>query len=105
MGSSRRNLFTPPPPPNPNAAGATGSTSRYNVPVVGNYDSNNYQPFFTQAAVGSQDGQPMSFFNRYGSVGTDPAQVPYNPSSGGGLAGHPVTRFATSIKNFSPFSI
>jgi hypothetical protein len=87
MGSSRRNIFTPPPPPNPNAAGATGSTSRYNVPVVGGYDSNNYQPFFTQAAIGSQDGQPQSFFNRYGSVGTDPAQQPWTPSSAGGMGG------------------
>ncbi len=94
MGSSRRNIFTPPPPPNPNAIGATASTSRYNVPVVGNYDSNNYQPFFTQQAVNPQQGKPMSFFNTYGTMGEDPAQVPYN-ATGSGISSN-VHRFAQS---------
>jgi hypothetical protein len=106
MGSSKRMTIPAPPPPNPNAAGATGSTSRYNVPVVGGYDSNNYQPFFTQAAIGSQDGQPQSFFNRYGSVGTDPAQQPWTPSSVGGMGGNNVMQFAGSARNlFNPLGI
>jgi hypothetical protein len=79
MGSSRK-IFTP-PPPNPNAGGADASKSTYNIPVVSNYDSNNYQPFFTQQAVNPMSGLNPSFFNTYGSVGQDPAQVPYNPAS------------------------
>jgi hypothetical protein len=93
MGSSRRNIFTPPPPPNPNVTGASASKSTYNVPVVGNYDGNNYQPFFTQAAINPQGGTP-SFFNRYGSVGQDPAQIPYN-ATGSGISSN-VHRFAQS---------
>ncbi len=79
MGSSKK-IFTP-PPSNPNAGGAGASKSTYNIPVVSNYDSNNYQPFFTQQAVNPMSGLNPSFFNTYGSVGQDPAQVPYNPLS------------------------
>jgi len=82
MGSSRSKFrIAPPPPPNPNAGGAQASTSTYNVPTVGGYDSNNYQPFFTQQAITSQNGMPQSFFNRYGSQGGDPSIVPYNPQA------------------------
>ena len=86
MGSSRKSIFQP-PLPNPNVTGASASKSTYNVPVVGNYDGNNYQPFFTQAAVNPQGGTP-SFFNRYGVVGQDPAQTPYT---------YPATNNAGSI--------
>lgn len=91
MGSSRRNIFQPPPPPNPNAMGVGESKSAYNVPVVSPYETQNYQPFFTQVANTPQMG---SYFNRYGSVGNSPEQVPYTPV-GGGISNN-VTNFATS---------
>jgi hypothetical protein len=106
MGSSKRMTIPAPPPPNPNAAGATGSTSRYNVPVVGGYDSNNYTPFFMQQAANPMEGQPMSYFNKYGSVGNDPAQQPWTPSSVGGMGGNNVMQFAGSARNlFNPLGI
>jgi hypothetical protein len=94
MGSSRKSIFQPPPPPNPNAGGAQASKSTYNVPTVGGYDSNNYQPFFTQQAMTSEAGMPQSFFNRYGSAGSDPALIPYN-ATGSGISNN-VYRFAQS---------
>ena len=95
MGSSRRMVIPQRPPPNPNASGAGGSTASYNIPTVSPYDSGQgYQPFFMQQAVNPTMGQPKSFFNTYGSVGNDPAQVPYN-ATGGGISNN-VTNFAKS---------
>lgn len=94
MGSRRIKIPTP-PLPNPNAAGATAGQSTYNVPVVSPYDSGQaYTPFFMQQAVNPMEGQPMSYFNRYGSVGNDPEQLPYM-ATGGGISNN-VTNFAQS---------
>lgn len=95
MGSSRKNFFQPPPPPNPNAMGVEASKSTYNVPVVSPYETQNYQPFFTQQAANSQAGQPQSYFNTYGSYGQAPNQVPYN-ATGGGIS-NTMTNFAKAV--------
>lgn len=79
MGSSRRNIFTP-PPPSPNAQGIGPSKSTYNIPVVSPYETQNYQPFFTQVANTPQMG---SYFNRYGNAGQIPEDLPYATNSGG----------------------
>lgn len=79
MGSSRRSIFTPPPPPNPNPQGVGPSKATYNVPVVSPYETQNYQPFFTQAANTPQIG---SYFNRYGDAGQPPADLPNVARSG-----------------------
>jgi hypothetical protein len=94
MGSSRKSIFQPPPPPNPNAMGVGESKSTYNVPVVSPYETQNYQPFFTQQAANPMASQPQSYFNTYGSYGQAPNQVPYN-ATGGGISSN-VHRFAQS---------
>jgi hypothetical protein len=94
MGSSRRFQIPKPPTPNPNAMGVGASNSTYNVPVVSPYETQNYQPFFTQQAANSVAGQPQSYFNTYGSFGQAPDQVPYN-ATGGGISSN-VHRFAQS---------
>lgn len=90
MGSSRKTIFTP-PPPNPNAQGVGASKSTYNVPVVSPYETQNYQPFFTQAVKTPQMG---SYFNTYGNAGQPFEDLPYATNSGG--VSPAVQNFATS---------
>lgn len=94
MGSSKNKNFFDAikrPPTNPNAQGIGASNSTYNVPVVSPYETQNYQPFFTQAVKTPQMG---SYFNTYGNAGQPYQDLPYATNSGG--VSPAVQNFATS---------
>lgn len=94
MGSSRK--YYTPPPPNPNAQGIGTSKSTYNIPVVSPYENQqSYTPFFMQQAVNPTEGNPQSFFNKYGSVGEPIAQTPYNSNANANIN-------ASSLRGFFP---